>query len=299
LGTKGLKHHIINDDSLKLNWNDMPNFDVVVGNPPYKGTTHLEFLKIAWKISRRYIVWVHPGGWLFNKLGKTKIYEDTKDLLEGHLKEINMFSFRKYFPIRFHAPGLILFIDKEKDLDKIKVIDEFKDQRTTYYDDIRDINIWNENELVPLIEKRVNKKAKIDNFKNHIDKEEGPYYIKREIIAGGPNVTKDQRFIKDFFYVTVKNPNIFERQEKPKYWFSFKTRREAQNALNFLRSPIGRFIVSLRKIDQHVNPFHWEIIPWLDWSIERDNNDLYRYFELSDKEIDFIEESMAYFDWFK
>jgi superfamily II DNA or RNA helicase len=297
LGTNRDKEHIINKDSLTYNWN--MKFDVVVGNPPYKGRTHLEFLNLAWHISERYIVWVHPGGWLFNKLGKTKIYEDIKDLINGYVEEINMFSFRKYFPIRFHAPGLVLFIDKRKKTDQIKAIDEFKDQRTTYYNDIRDINIWNENKLVPDIENKIISKASINNFSNHIDKEEGPFYIKREIIAGGANETQDNRFDLDFFYLTVKNPEVFSSGKKPKYWFSFRTKEEAENALKFLRSPIGRFIVSLRKIDQNVGTYHWSIIPWLNWDQEWDNEKFCDFFNLTKREIQFIEESMKNFDWFK
>ena len=57
-------------------------FSAIVGNPPYKGQMHLEFLKLCAEKSD-YVSLIHPSGWLTRN--DKSIEKEVKKLLEGRL----------------------------------------------------------------------------------------------------------------------------------------------------------------------------------------------------------------------
>ena len=65
-------------------------FDVVVGNPPYFKNLHLDFLKIAYNISKRFIIWVHPSAWIIDEREKNN---DIKELIKNNIIDMKKYKF--------------------------------------------------------------------------------------------------------------------------------------------------------------------------------------------------------------
>jgi len=72
---------------------------------------------------------------------------------------------------------------------------------------------------------------------------------------------------------------------------SFNTEIEAQNCLNFLgKSKVFVAYFSYIKIDQHAADTLLSWIPWLDWTQEWTDDKLIEFFNLTDEEVQNIEE---------
>jgi len=90
-----------------------------------------------------------------------------------------------------------------------------------------------------------------------------------------------------------KSKLIFNRKEVQKetngQFITFSSKQEAENCKNFLICKFGRFLVSLFKINGNMHRGELKIVPYLDFSKSWDSMELYNYFELSPKEIQFVE----------
>lgn len=69
----------------------------------------------------------------------------------------------------------------------------------------------------------------------------------------------------------------------------FDTREEAENLNTYLRTKFCRFLVFLRKNTQHTNSERFKFVPYLDLSKKWTDEELYKRYNLSVEEIDFIE----------
>ena len=110
------------------------NFDVVVGNPPYKGNFHLKFLKIAYNISKEWVIWVHPSNWIVNRKGAVPEYQEMKNLIKGNLKEISFFNGNPIFNVDLVSAFGILVINKEEIFNKIKIEDKIRNIKISIRD---------------------------------------------------------------------------------------------------------------------------------------------------------------------
>jgi site-specific DNA-methyltransferase (adenine-specific) len=69
----------------------------------------------------------------------------------------------------------------------------------------------------------------------------------------------------------------------------FDTKEEAENLNVYLRTKFCRFLVFLRKNTQHTNSERFKFVPYLDLSKEWTDEQLYKRYDLSQEEIDFVE----------
>lgn len=144
--------------------NEERKFDVVLMNPPYKGSLHLKFLQRAVDIAKDggRVICVHPSTWLFmgNKGNKTKkIYNSTKDMIANYNTKLVFFNANKMFNVSMFMPFCITSIHKsEKDSD-ITVKNDIINKVFTY-DNIYDVNKFgNYKEYYSLLSK-ISKQAK-------------------------------------------------------------------------------------------------------------------------------------------
>lgn len=80
---------------------------------------------------------------------------------------------------------------------------------------------------------------------------------------------------------------------------SFDERYEAENALKYIKTKFARALLSVLKTTQNITPGNWNYVPLqdftsssdIDWSQSIANIDkqLYKKYNLSDEEINFIE----------
>ena len=97
-----------------------------------------------------------------------------------------------------------------------------------------------------------------------------------------------------------KSKLIFNRNEVQKeangQFITFSSKKEAENCRNFLICKFGRFLVSLFKINGNMHRGELKVVPYLDFSKKWDSADLYKYFNLSNEEIKFVESYIG--DWY-
>ena len=65
---------------------------------------------------------------------------------------------------------------------------------------------------------------------------------------------------------------------------SFKTKKEAQNYVDYLRTDFSRYLLGLRKVTQHIPKDRWLWVPYMDVSISWTDEKLFKYFNISKKE---------------
>lgn len=266
LRTKGLKHHIINGDSLKLNWDDMPKFDVVVGNPPYKKTLHLDFLKLAYEISNRWIVWVHPISWIYNRKGAVKKYSEMKELIGNQIVDLKIFNGNPVFNISLISPLSITFIDKNlNNGGKIQVYDDIEGRNITY-ENINDFNKWNNQDIYLNLENKILNLAKKKNLFDYRNKGNGPIFVNFARIRGHKEEKDPHKMDKDDFYTLFPKNYIPERKITQDAYFSFKDINRAKNFLDFLKTRWAMFALSIYKNGAQSSGGELKAIPWLDWS---------------------------------
>lgn len=296
LGTKGLKHHIINKDSLKLNWNSMPNFDVVIGNPPYKGTLHLDFLEKAYDISNEWVIFVQPSIWIIDEKNIYHRYKNMKALIKSHVKEITLFNGNPIFNTGLFFPFMISVLNKKEVFDKVEVNDEINNTKL-FHESLDTINKWGDNKIYPYLKDKIMKLCNHDNLLNHKNEDNGKYIVNLSMIIADKN-TKDvnKMYNKGHFILIPKGYEISSKKEKEgtkdAFWFSFKTRNEAQNFLDFIKTDWARFCLSIYKTNQHLNRGELKSVPWLDWSQPWPEEEFEKLIHATPEEIAFVKENI-------
>ena len=279
-----------NKKEIKLNTN-MPKFDVVIANPPYKGNLHLKFLEIAYNVSNQYVVFLQPATIYLDKKGKSKQVLDLKELIKNNIKEITLLNANYLFNIYLAIPFSLTVINKNKSEQTIKVIDKINE--TVYnINNLVEINKWGNN-LSFQIENKILKFAKKDNLLNYRNKDRGKYYINLPKIIGHIYNNKTNKFYKDDFYnflhKNAKIDNNISNKNFGLFYLSFKTKDEAENAFKYLKNKIIRFALSIYKYNLGLNRGELKGVPYLDFTQEWTDEKLKEYFGLTDEEYNFIQ----------
>ena len=161
---------------------------MVVTNPPYDGSLHLDFLNMgldALKEKGKMVI-IEPATWLINvKKDGTHAHKanQVKDKIKGHVKSVKIENLNKDFKIALHVPLSITTIDFSKTYDTI----EFECcGEKKIVKDIYDCNLIGDYKTIWSILNKV--LAYGDTMKNHTTKEnkgEGMWYAKYAGVAGG------------------------------------------------------------------------------------------------------------------
>lgn len=265
----------------------MPNFDVIVGNPPYNRNTHLKFLELAYNISKEWIIWVHPSVWLLHEEG-LKSYRYYKDLIKNHTLEMTLFNGNPLFNVMFFSPFVMDVINKKIDTNGlIKVIDKLKNIEVEYKD-INDINKWSEIKVYPPLNQKIRDLARDNNLEKNWNIDRGSYYINLSYVRGNVDLLNSDKIVKTDFYTIVPRDLKIENKKNKPIWFSFETKEEAKNFLNFLKTRWAMFSLSFNKINQHFKGGALRTIPWLDWSRPWTEKDFEELIDATPEEIAFV-----------
>ena len=104
-------------------------------------------------------------------------------------------------------------------------------------------------------------------------------------------------YMNDFFTI-FKRSTISERNPTLKYdiWFEFKTKTEAINFISYCKTDFARMCLATLKVNQHLSS-EMSMIPWMDFNETWNDKKLYKHFNISQQEQDFIKEVIpAYYD---
>lgn len=284
------------DDGLKKHMKDVWNKDIFsysIGNPPFNQMIDMKFVKLSYEIAD-VICFVHPATWLLDEKGKQRAFLSTKELVKNHLESIELFNGNKIFNIQLFVPCVITYISKNKINKNIKCFDKINEE-TISYDNINDINKYSNLTEYSSIKNKIGKKMKLSlHEKIHLN-EEGDFYINLSQIRGHVDLNSDKVMLKsDFYTLCTKDlkPSTSKRQQREKTQVAFKFESQADNFLEYVRTNFVRFCLSINKINQNLYCGEMLNIPWLDFNEKWTDENLYKFFDLDENEINFINKTI-------
>jgi hypothetical protein len=256
------------DDFIKWIIGNKMKFYKVIMNPPYNKDLHLKILKeVLLVCPDAEVVCLHPAP-LFND--PRLAFMDTQTL--------------KRFADIFERCSSASFIDVKTATELFnsgffqKLVISCYDRKLHSKDRTRFLD----KKLVPISCKIMNK-AMSDNLKMHVSsKRDGEFSMPISGIHG--NMTRHDGY-------NVLGLDYDEQcNSKVEYKFvNFATENERRNFYDAMMLPAMIYINHLWKSDQHVN---MQYIPWLgDYTSLWTNERLYKYFNLTDDEIKYIEDT--------
>ncbi len=292
---------------------NMPKFDVVIQNPPYKKSLHLDFLELGLNLlkndGKMIIIEPSPLFGLLRDIGIAKRYKKIKNKLTNIIRNIKIdwapnFGFNN---IHLYTPLALTYIDKSYNSNLIHFSYLNKD---TYVNDINDINYIGKYNLIKSIEQKIlNQK---NSLKNNVNNGKKNFFVNISTLVGNG-------FLKINFYDNIKRTfqnrynfvnNITKKisnkvlRAKPqkgklvgnlKTYVSFETKNEAQNFLDFItKTKLTKYIAITYNIDQHLDSVFY-LIPWMNFKIEWTDIMLNSYFNLNNEEIDLINNTVDNF----
>lgn len=264
-------------------------FDIVIGNPPYRLNVHLTFLEKAYKISKKYIILVHPSTWLISEKSN-KRHQRIKNLIRNNVVSFELFNGNPIFDAFFFVPCVITFIDKSKNNPSFALDDNTKDKHYIY-NDIDKVNVYGNEPVYWSLKDKISQYAEIDNLQNH-SRVDGSYYVNVAKLRGNIDRNGEKRVLSDFYTFVPNNLVTSKHKIVKREYFGFETELESKNFLNYIRTKFARFCLSIYKISGYLNRGELSIVPYMDYNRNWTDKELYKYFNLSQEEIDFIEENI-------
>ena len=292
---------------------DMPQFDTVVMNPPYKDTLHLKFLEQGFKESKRKLLTIHPCNWLIKQMDTGyrggNIEKAVIDYIEKYGAEIDLVRGAQFFTAGFLAELSINYIDKEipqKDR-RINVIGDLSNSLTSYKR-VSDITKYGDDPIVLSMKQKITAYIDADEknciyehlratprMRGHCvisllesSPKPGWYCVNFSAIRGHVNQTTGEKE-DDFYTLVPKDLQPRTYTDSLAYYVHFNTKNEAVNLIEYLKTDFVRFALFLTKNDANtVNCLR--LIPWLDFANHYDDTDLFKKFKFSQVEIDRIRE---------
>jgi hypothetical protein len=296
-----LGKHDINNLNECIKGFNVKKFDVIFSNPPYNGNLDLKILKSPFeqKISDK-IVFVHPSTFLLDKKFKMNIYNELRNT--NYLEYVYMFWGNKLFDIKLFSPCCISVWNTNKTDDKCLVNDNafirWTGNEPKYTCKINDISIHGK------IFEKVKHFLKCDNnILTHITNENEltDYSVKFALIRGGSDILKsDSNNTCEHFYSiigldtenykcdhTFRFPAHATTQQKLHWSFTNNIIRD--NFINYCKTKIVRFILSLYKLNGNLGRGELEVIPWLDFTQEWNDKKLCKEFGISEELWEYID----------
>jgi len=252
-------------------------FDVCITNPPY-GNIDLKILKKVIPHCKQTIC-IHPTRWLLSKKPNLdKASREYKEMIDGYVKSVEIFNGNPIFGIKSFIPVGIFDIRsrKQKEINVIYFGDRYMVKS------LDDITVYGKEwSIVKPLFKKVRKYcSKGMNLKEQIhDDKEYKVYV--------PNITGDKN-VKDimvmygnsFYSLASNNP---EKQSKGQQVFSFDTEEERDNFIKYIKTDFARFCLSFYKNNPALHRGELAIIPWLDFTKEWTDKELYEKFNVSEE----------------
>ncbi len=261
-------------------------FDVVFSNPPYNSNIDIKILNEIIDIADEFVV-VHPSTWILDDKNKTKLYVDFKNKIDKKVASIDFFNGNPIFNIALYVPCMITHINQKQDSTcsvdyfGLKFDVESLHSINKYGDKWNLINKFKKN-IYDEISKTGHVWSKIVSPK---DVDGKLLYCQLAGIRGNVNLKSHNKdIIKDDFYTFVMKDitsNHDIRKDDIKCTFAFNSALERTNFLNYLKTDFARFCLSIYKTNSHLDRGELEIVPWLDFTEEWDDDKLFAKFDVS------------------
>lgn len=262
-------------------------FDVVIGNPPFDGTLHLDFLEKAYLWSSQYVLWVSPDSWL--KEQRPAHIHPIKSIVGNGWVSFEIIDPKDCFGVRVGGSDCVIsLIDKQKTTPEVLVYSRIQN-KSVQYSNINKVNsMLADGDLFDSIKNKIwNYCTSKDNMANHLNVAVGNNYINFSDIGGTGQ--KYYEFLSGESGKVSSEP-VISKNGNEMIWVSFSTRKEANNSYDYINiSMIAKFAFMIVKINVHRKTF-LKYIPWFDFSEKWDDVKIAKELGLTDEEVKFIME---------
>ena len=230
----------------------MRKFDVVVGTPPYTRKNVIKYTNKFYDISKEWVVIFHQSMWLTNKRNVEK-YNKFKDKIGNSIQYLKFLNGSPIFNATISSPLVIDVMNKNKTHPEI-IVDDIINNSHLEYDNIYEINSWNDVEIYPELEKKIKKLVSeygsysdhadyTWEYKNKAEKNLGKYYVTFREFKGTIDYKNiDNIYSKSFYSLLDKNEEVTtieNRKSKVRIYFAFNSRYFRKSKFTS-RTPMGR-----------------------------------------------------------
>lgn len=280
-------------------------FDLVFSNPPYNGNIDIKILNEIIDVADEFVV-VHPSTWILDTKEKAKLFSNFKNATDKKYKSLYFFNGNFVFNIDIFTPCVITHIDKNHngEID----VNYFDESYTT--ESIFDVTKFSD-KWIPLVREFKNKISQYindnngnmwerfkDNKTNNWSEQPNKVLFQLPMGRGGTYTNTTAKILRDDFYTfyskeisEITNKNCCDKVAfTGGTYYYFNSEIERNNFLQYLKSDFVRFCLSLSKLNKHYDRGEMELIPWLDFTEEWDDEKLFKEFDVSQELQDYIRE---------
>ena len=258
-------------------------FDVIIGNPPYKGQLHLEFLKLALEKSD-YVSFIHPSGWLTRN--EKSIEKDVKKLLEGRLKSLTIFNGVPVFKCEFQAP--LVITEVVKSWDKSVTVKYIHTGNSYEIDSVYDFptGYWEPTEINIQLNEKIKSFSEESNLLSLRTSNHNLVPLNLPTICGHPVVNDESKLYGDDFHTFFyHNSNIYTHENNEGKFYSLNNEGERENLVSYLKTKFARFALALNKATNRNNVSRYiKNVPLPPLDQQWDDESVKDYFNISQEE---------------
>jgi hypothetical protein len=258
-------------------------FDATIGNPPYKGQLHLEFLKLALEKSD-YVSLIHPSGWLTRT--EKSIEKDVKKLLEGRLKSLTIFNGVPVFKCEFQAP--LVITEVVNSWDKPVTVNYTHTGNNYEIDSVYDFptGYWEPTEINIQLNDKIKSLSEESNLLSLRTSNLNLVPLNLPTICGHPVVNDESKLYGDDFHTFFyHNSNIYTYENNEGKFYSLNNEEERENLISYLKTKFARFALALNKATNRNNVSRYiKNVPLLPLDQQWDDESVKEYFNISQEE---------------
>jgi len=294
----------------------LKNFDVVLGNPPYKKRMHLNFLEKGYDLLKDdgKMIFVHPTNWMLHLRENSNFKTDValKDKIGNHFVSFDFYNSEDLFPgggCSSYYPLTITAIDKSKKDTKIKFNRYDTVNGSFVVNSPLDVNHIGSYSLVKSIESKIfNKSDK--SIKDVIDNSQSDKsYISLNWMSGNGFTTYEfsdgitRTFKNRYNFINSKNNFVSDKVltskaqgsktvGNPKAGIPFDNKSDAESFLYYVTSTLFvKYLIIVYNMDQHVENAY-QYVPIIDFNLMRSDADIFKFFKFSEDEISLIKNTV-------
>lgn len=254
---------------------NMPKFDVVIGNPPFEGQgnpLYLQILEICHKIAHK-IIWICPSTWV-------KSYKDSEYV--KNVKNTCKLISHKHIANPFNAG-----IYNEVGIYEFGEAEVYENYEELFFE-----KFSNKQLAKSIISKFEKYLQNHDSIKKHNNDTKKNFCVNGAKVRGHYGV---------WDYTTIfgekqRTQFIFESKYK-NHWY-FDTELECKNFVKTHETDLCEFAYFITKKSQDCTDAYFVLIPWFgDYTHEWSEDEISKELGFTQEEVDYIHEEMKNYGW--
>ena len=298
---KGFDEHMLNV------WG-VEKFDIVMGNPPFMSGLHHHFTIKSIEILKGdgTLLFVQPAMVYINRKPTKKENVEIKliNYVNEYETELDLFRGYDYFDIRIQVPVSITKIIK-RNSETITIKNRFVDPTnptSEIVDNVNKLHIHG-NGIVRSIKNKIETKLQLSVHDKLYKESESDYYLVISKMAGY-SLKKGRLDPRMYTIITRAYENNYEHlittdkeSSKIGQLICLNSYDECVNTSRYLLTKFARFCLSIYKNGANLNSGELKLVPFIDPTIQWSDEMLFQHFELTQEEINFINEFIG--DWYQ